>query len=81
MVRSQDGMSVKEWRVLPREDEDYILSACNTLDACFDMLNERRRLTLLKVGNEPFGFVVTVGWAADPNTVAAHDDEVRRGHV
>lgn len=73
--------SEKEVSDLPREDKDGILSARNTLDACFDVLDKRGRLTLLEVGDEPFSFVVAVGWAADPDAVAAHDDEVRWGHV
>jgi hypothetical protein len=42
----------------------------------FDMLDKSWGLTTLKVGNEPFIFIVATCWAAKPNTVAADDDKM-----
>lgn len=67
---------------LPGEDEYRVDGiAGKALDAGSDMFNECGRLPPLKFGNQPRGLVVALARAAEPNTVATDDDEMRWRHV
>lgn len=60
----------------PREHQHCAVIFCEFFKACFDVGNKRGRFALFVRLNEPFGFVPTVFWAAEPDGVAADDDEV-----
>lgn len=49
-----------------------------TANASPDVLHKRVRLAALKVSNEPLRLVAGARRPAEPDAVAAHDDEVRR---